>query len=292
MTLASWLAELFHFAQPDAPSSPIETEPPEDERVPEDTTPVIGMPAGKGIFVQSVEKATAKGTPAGVAERAKDLGLSWVALLTIWQHDDRDRIYDLIEPTIQACTRIGVNVWIWGWPHNGASRIDRFVLHLSQLFDANAVVGVIVNAEKPFYGRPGPAHELCENLRGRLPDAPIGLSSYGNPRFHPRFPWAPFAQICNFGMPQIYDAEHNQGPHYPQDCFAAWHDVGFRKPGAEVLVPTWGASKSHTPQQMRDIIARTPRAPACCWWDLNWLRSSTGRAAVVRELDWYPKESP
>lgn len=284
MELLQWLLP---FARSQPPLSPTEAETPDDDRPLEDTAPVRQMPAGKGIFVQTVERATSKGTPAAVAARAQDLGLSWVALLTLWQHDDRDRIYNLIPETIAACARVNVGVWLWGWPHHGASRIDRYVLHTAELFEANAVDGIILNAEKPLYGRPGPARELCKQIRERLPDTAIGLSSYGYPKYHPRFPWAPFAEICDFGMPQIYDMNHDQGPSYPQNCMKAWRDVGFRRPSAEILVPTWGASKAHTAAQMREMIERTPRAPACCWWDLNWLRSSTARADVVRKMHWY-----
>jgi len=270
-----------------APPSPAEAEPDDHDRPIEDVTPVAKMPAGKGIFVQTVERATSQGTPEAVAARAKDLGLSWVALLSIWQHDDRDRIYNMVPETIAACAQAGVRVWLWGWPHYGASRIDRFTMHISEQFESNAVDGVIMNAEKPLYGRPGPARELCKEIRGRLPETALGLSSYGYPKYHPRFPWAPFAEICDFGMPQIYDMNHDQGPKYPQLCMQGWRDIGFRRAGAEILVPTWGASKAHTATQMREMIERTPRAPACCWWDLNWLRSSTARADVVRKMNWF-----
>ena len=285
--MTNLLARLLPFGRITPPLSPAEAEPCDDDRLLEDTSPVRQIPAGKGIFVQSVERATSKGTPAALAARAQDLGLAWVTLLTIWQHDDRDRIYNLVPEAIAACARVNVGVWLWGWPHHGASRIDRFVMHTAQLFEANAVDGIIMNAEKPLYGRPDPARELCKQIRGRLPDAAIGLSSYGNPKFHPRFPWAPFAEICNFGMPQIYDMNHDQAASYPQQCMKGWRDVGFVGTSGDILVPTWGASKAHTAAQMRDIIERTPKAPACAWWDLNWLRTSTARADVVRKLDWY-----
>jgi len=278
---------LLPFLRDPRPATPAEAEPTEEERPIDDTTPSLNMPAGKGIFVQSVEMATPKGTPAAVAARAQDLGLSWVALLSIWQHSDRDRIYNMVPETIVACAKVNIGVYLWGWPQYGASRIDRFVMHMSQQFEQNAVDGIIMNAEAPLYGKPGPATSLCTEIRGRLPDASIGLSSYGNPTLHPRFPWAPFAKVCDYGAPQIYDSDHNLGPKYPQQCFAGWRKVGFSRAGKEILVPTWGASKAHTAAQMQDIIQRTPRAPASCWWDMNWLRTSTARADVVRKMNWF-----
>lgn len=272
---------------PALPLSPSEAEPEEDDRALEDTTPVRDMPAGKGIFVQSVELATTKGTPAALAARAKDLRLSWIALLVLWQHDDRDRVYNMIAPTIQACAAVNVAVWIWGFPHSGASRIDRFVDYTAEIFESNPVHGVIANAEKPFYGKASAARAFVDATRARLPEAALGLVSYGNPRLHPRFPWSPFAEHFNFGMPEIYDSEHTLGPRYPMQCMQGWRDVGFRRAGAEILVPTWGASKAHTAAQMGEMIERTPRAPACSWWDMNWLRSSTSRANVVRKMNWF-----
>lgn len=264
------------------PESITEIEGGEDEREIGDVQPALRAPAGKGIFVQSVERATTKGTPQAVAERAKDLGLSWIALLALWQHDDRDKIYTQIEPTIVACRALDIGVWLWGWPHGAPSRIDRFVAFMGDLVDRQPVQGLIVNAEKPFYGKSQAARDFCSELRARLPETDIGLSSYGPPYFHPKFPWSAFAPICQFGMPQIYDSNHDQGPKYPTQAMAGWRRVGF-----PTLVPTWGASNAHTAAQMQEMIERTPRAPAACWWDMNWLRNSTSRAAVVRQMSWY-----
>lgn len=269
---------------PPGPPSPTEQELAEDDRVVETVDAVPGMPNGKGIFVQTVERATKQGTPQALADRAKDLGLSWITLIVIWQHSDRDRIYTQIESTIAACNRVGVDVWIWGWPESGASRIDKFVAFTGDIIDQQPVKGLILNAEKPFYGKnkTEAAKDLCTEIRARLGHVPIGLSSYGPPYWHPAFPWAPFAAIADFGMPQIYDMDHKYGASYPQQCMASWVKSGFPK-----LIPTWGASNAHTADQMRQMIQRTPRAPACCWWDMNWIRSSTARAGVVREMSWF-----
>lgn len=267
---------------PPAPPSPTEDEPPEHEREIGDIDPVDRMPQGKGIFVQSVELATKGGNAESLAQRAKDLGLDWIALLVIWQHDDRDRIYTQVESAIAACRRLGIDVWLWGWPESAPSRIDKFVAFTANLVHTQPVKGFLINAEKPFYGKAAAARDLCTELKAAMQGEPIGLSSYGPPYFHPKFPWAPFAEICDYGAPQIYDSKHTLGAKYPSQCMAGWRKVGFAN-----LVPTLGASNHHTAAQMKDMIERTPRAPAIMWWDLNWVKNSTLRAAVIRDMTWF-----
>lgn len=256
----------------------------------EDLDVAVGDPrlpssiAGKGIFVQSVKKATLAGTPEALAARAVALGLDWVALLVIWQHPDRDRVYEQVATATAACKARGVEVWLWGWPERGEVRNRTFIDVMLERYHETDARGLVVNAEKPFYGKPKEAELFC-SLLGQLPiEIPVGLSSYGLPDYHGAFPWGPFASVCVFGMPQIYDSNHNQGPTYPRRCMAAWTKRGFPQ-----LAPTWGASNAHTAEQMSAIIELTPRAPACCWWDLAWLRHSVKRAAVVRDMSWWPK---
>lgn len=241
---------------------------------------------GKGIFVQSVKKATFAGTPESLVARANELGLDWVALLAIWQHQDRDRIYEQVAAAAAACQAHGVDVWLWGWPERGEVRNHAFIDVMLERYHETSARGLVVNAEKPFYGKPKDAERFC-SLLGQLPvEIPVGFSSYGLPDYHGAFPWSAFASACDFGMPQIYDSDHNQGPMYPRRCMAAWTKRGFPQ-----LVPTWGASNAHTADQMRTIIELTPKAPACCWWDLAWLRHSVKRAQVVREMHWWTKST-
>lgn len=252
-------------------------------------------PKGKGVFVQTVLRATRGGTPETCAAFAEHLGLEWAMLLCIWQHDDRDRIYDrdgdedslidVHEAAIELREK-GIDPWLWGWPH--PDRIEAFVEYMCRMYRETRAVGIVLNVEAPFYGRRlgKPRHEakarvLMSKLRAELgEDVPIGLSSYGARFWHKSsFPWEAFAESCNFGMPQIYDSNHNDGPTYPQKCWDSWREL------FDIIVPTWGASKAHTAQQMRDAISRTPLAPAVSWWDMNHLRYSEARRGVVREVD-------
>lgn len=247
-------------------------------------------PVGKGIFVQTVQKATREGTPEALAEFADNLELDWVALLCIWQHDKRDRIYTKTMEAAAALNRRGIEVWVWGWPH--PDRPDTYVRHMSRSLNDCEAVGVIHNIEAPYYGkrngRPKFEHEAAElmfKMRAEIGDHPMGLSSYGALFWHrSAFPWTPLAKYCDFGMPQIYDVHEKHGPEYPERCFDAWRGL------FSVVCPTLAASKRETPQEMRDKLSRTPLAPAVSWWDMNHVRYSKARQAVIREMDWWDGE--
>lgn len=250
--------------------------------------PIIEQhPKGKGVFVQTVKRATKGGKAGDLAEFAVDLGLDWAMLLCLWQHDDRNRFYLDVNSAAAALRVRDIEPWIWGWPH--PDRIDIFVAHMADMLESTKAAGIVLNVEKPFYGRAWrkkPRHakaaiELMTKLRARVGEAvPIGLSSYGAKHAHESsFPWTQFAAQCDFGMPQIYDSKHKYGPEYPQRCMDSW------RKDFEIVLPTWGASKAHTPQQMREMATRTPLAPAVSWWDCNHLRYSAGRQKVVAQYE-------
>jgi len=291
-------------AAPIVPPPPVSSLPSDSKPPPADTVtaPVSGRkyPTGKGVFIQTVEKATRTGTPEALAGFCENLGMDWAMLLVLWQHDKRDRKYDAdkdedqILDVVEAAHALrakGIDPWIWGWAQPGSDRIDTFVKLMRERYDATGAVGIVLNIEKPYYGRKGSkrkgyvarfaadAKKLMIALRREFgASVPIGLSSYGAKHVHETsFPWGVFALYCDFGMPQIYDSEHGFGPGYPQRCFDSWRQ------DFEIVIPTWGASKAHTSQQMRGMTSRTPIAPAVSWWDLNHLRYSSARQGVVRE---------
>lgn len=242
------------------------------------TTESIIQPLGKGIFVRTVSRATLAGTPGQLAAQAVDLDLEWVALIAIWQHPDRSKVYEnLVEPA--ACLHESDrDVWIWGWPDPNRDPAE-FATEMAFAASETNARGLIINAEKPYYRKPRQAEQLCQMLvRAVGTEMPIGLSSYAATWFHGRFPFRVFSHFCDFGMPQIYDTKHRMPADYPQRAFDGWREHGFKR-----IVPTWGASMAHTPQCMRDIINRTPAARAVCWWDMHNVRHSRRRQDVISE---------
>ena len=251
--------------------------------------PLPNHPTGKGMFVQTVSRATKEGTPQALAEFARDLGMEWVALLCIWQHDDRDRIYHQTQEAADALNSMGIDVWVWGWPETAPGRIARFADVMAQSARDCAAVGLILNVEAPFYGKRAgePKHkaaalELMGEMCAKVPAAPIGLSSYGARFWHKSsFPWYELSRYCDFGMPQIYDVHEKHGSDYPERCVDSWLEL------FDVVCPTLAASKRATPREMQDKISQTPLSPAVSWWDANHLRYSSARQGVVREMDWW-----
>lgn len=255
-------------------------------------------PTGKGIFVQTVRRATKAGTPQALADFAEDLGLDWVMLLSVWQHKDRDRNYDTdqdgdrVEDIVEAAAALQakeIKVWVWGWPHPGQKRIRSFVDRITQSHRDCRAEGIILNIEAPFYGRSAGAPRyasdaklLMGELRSRLGGAPIGLSSYGAKFWHTKsFPWKELSERCDFGMPQIYDVHERHGPDYPERCVESWRE------NFAVVLPTLAASKRSTPREMRDKLNQTPMSRAISWWDMNHVRYSRERQAVIREMNWW-----
>lgn len=235
-------------------------------------------PKGKGIFVRSLIGDTP--TPASMVERVRDLGLQWVALIGESKSGQVSTHYpERLPAYVSALKSAGIKVWLWGWPF--PEDVDGFASEMGQLARDLDVSGVIVNAEKPFYHHrhAAAARRLMTQLKKQSGGRPVGLTSYGGgPPHHPRFPWAAFAETSDFGMPQIYDTKHRLPREYPTQSMESWKRAGFGP-----LVPIWGASNRHTPEQMADIAARTPITNGgTSWWTFDHAIKSRGRSAVVR----------
>jgi len=236
-------------------------------------------PKGKGVFVRSVRHC---GTPEECADWAKSLGLEWVAILLAWQYDHkRSTVY--LNSDLPAYTREfrkrGIKVWLWAWPVPGKS------WELIELYTRARRAGIrsegfILDPEGPYYGRRFRDDAIRDLRNWQLLNVPIGITTYGGgPANHPSFNWDVWVN-SDFGIPQIYDSHHRLGPNYPAFAIKEWRDAGWKR-----IVPAWGASDAHTPDQMRSIIDRTPAVyKGCCWWDLYWLIRSKRRSAVVREM--------
>ena len=235
-------------------------------------------PKGKGVFVRSLIGDTP--TPASMVQRVRDLDLDWVALIgesksgqVLTHYPERLPAY------VDALKSAGIQVWLWGWPF--PVDVDTFADELGTLARDLGVAGIIVNAEKPFYHprHADAARRLMTQLKKKSGGRAVGLSSYGGgPPWHPRFPWAAFAETSDFGMPQIYDSHHKLPREYPRMSMESWKRAGFKNLG-----PTWGASNRHSPEQMADIAARTPITDgAASWWTFDHALKSNARSGFIR----------
>lgn len=241
------------------------------------------QPVGKGVYVRGVGAKHIGGSPDVAIARLRWLGCQWVALALVWQKSDGTTKRYFVGSTLtkyaEALHNAGIQVWLWGWPDK--ARVAAFADECRAALDVPAVRGIIVNAEQPMYRAHAETEWLASELRSQCDRTmkALGLVSYGGgPAFHPAFPWQPWARACDFGQPEIYDMNNSLGLAYPAQAVEGYLGAGFRH-----VVPLWGASNKHTPEQMASIINRTPIVDAAAgWWDLYWLMLSKKRSAVVQ----------
>ncbi|MCA9716925.1 MAG: hypothetical protein KC468_19790 [Myxococcales bacterium] len=238
---------------------------------------VTKAPTGKGVFIRDVKHAG--NTPADLVAWVAKLRLDFVILQALWQNEHTDTSsYKQLPDHVRALQANGTRVWLFGWVRSEEQRRDYFARFMGAAATKLNADGYIINAEAPYYGQSkfSAARDLIERCRRSYPGR-IGFTSYGGGyAMHPSFPWANFSTL-DFGMPQIYDTHHRLGKDYPTRAMEQWAKLY----GADNIIPIWGASNAHTPQQMIDIISRTPFAPGCAWWDFYWLTMNAKRAQVV-----------
>ena len=242
-------------------------------------------PVGKGVYVRG-DGPEHSGSPTDAVHRLRWLDCQWVALLNTWQKPDGNHRHYFrgtkLERYADALAAAGIQVWIWVWPEPAFTA--ELVADVDGALAYSNVRGVIVNAEKPMYYQPDANTALAAGLRARC-DArgkALALVCYGGgPPFHPKFPWSAWASRCDWGQPEIYDMANTLGSAYPARAVENWLRAGFRR-----VVPLWGASNMHSPEQMAAIIRATPITDAAAgWWDLYWLMKSKARSAVVESVE-------
>lgn len=239
-------------------------------------------PRGKGVFIRSVRHAD---SPAKLADLCAAMGLSWVCISLIIQlPNGRQRQYPM-DDLAAACRELdarGIDVWLWAWPEPGRAQqiVDRYRL-ADEATGRCKIHGLILDPEQPYYSGRMEAQSEIDVQKLRELGVPLGCTSYGGgPPNHPSFPWKPWARGTDFGMPQIYDAHERLSSKYPARAVEYWQDAGWK-----TIVPVW-AAYDKTPEQMREMIARTPEVyRGACWWDFYWLERSSKRRDVVAEFE-------
>lgn len=238
-------------------------------------------PVGKGVFVRSVKHAP---TPADMVADCKAWGLKWVTIQSIWQlpgGKTKAHHLDKIPTYARALERAGIKVWIWAWPVPG--RAYEIAQVYRQLAGRTKLRGLILDPEQPYQAKNKEQLGSMEAIASldvsmlELLDVPLGCTTYGAPpSWHPRFPWTAWSRVT-FGLPQLYDTYHKWGAAHQRATFKGWRRRGFA-----TLVPVWGASNAHSPDEMRTEIGQTPADfRGAAWWDYYWLRKSKRRAEVV-----------
>ncbi len=236
-------------------------------------------PKGKGVFIRSVRHC---GSPQKCGEYVKRMGFKWVAILLAWQKPNgRSTVYlnRELAAYARAFRKAGAKVWLWAWPEPGQSW-ELVDLYMKAKRLGVGPVGFIVDPEGPYYGRRFESAAARDLLSWKLLAVPLGVTTYGGgPAHHPSFAWDVWSQT-DFGIPQIYDSKHRLGADYPRFAIKQWAAAGWTR-----IVPAWGASDKHSPNDMRWHIQQTPPIyRAACWWDLYWLIRSNKRSAVIENM--------
>ena len=163
-------------------------------------------PRGKGLFIWNIE-ATEKGNPVAIADKAVELGLSWVAL----KITDGKYIFGnnaVTASVIAALRSKGISAWGWGYQYinyEPGAEANRVIDQLEAL----DVDGFLIDVEhQAKQATAGEAKSFCLTLRAGT-DKPLGLCSYRYPSLHPELHWQVYADVCDFHCPQGYWVEAN-----------------------------------------------------------------------------------
>lgn len=186
------------------------------------------MIEGKGQFMWVLTRCQG-GSPLAIAEEAQQAGLSHVLIKIAGGPYAFNHEAD-IEGIVLALHGLGIKVWGWQYIYGYQPRSEaRMGATRTLAFDMD---GFIVDAEREFR-RPGMdvvARQYMQELKSRLGDLPIGLSSYRFPYYQPNFPWEEFRQGCDFDMPQVYwEGKHNSATQL-QMSYDTFQDMTPRLP--------------------------------------------------------------
>ena len=239
---------------------------------------MTNLPTGNGMFIWLLSR-TEGGDPVKAAQKAKDSGLSWVAIKVTdgpyafnFSQDSAKR--DLVPGFVDAFKKLGIAVWGWGYAYGyyPEQEAQAAVNRINQL----DLAGWFIDAEGEYKGKPSQATRLMTQFRRLSPGTSLGLCSYRFPSYHPTFPWAQFS-TCDFNAPQVYwMGAHNAGAQLQRTYSEFSGMAGYKN---MPLIPI-GASFSEwgwTPGPAELVEFRqkalSMHLPGYGWWE--WYEAST-----------------
>jgi hypothetical protein len=160
-------------------------------------------PSGTGIFLRALTPSHQPAAEAAV--RARDHGLSWIALMAIGLSGDppKERTQDIARMAefAQAFREAGIDIWVWLFPLADAP--EAAANTAIKALGACHARGLILDIERPYRAR----LEACRRLVGASSDglsADYGIAVTSHPlaSYHPCMPWSEMA--VGTGMPQTY----------------------------------------------------------------------------------------
>lgn len=162
------------------------------------------IPRRVGVFARWLSPRT-HGTPTQLAARARDHGVSWVALMALGlvgsQPRERAQPVELLADYGQALREAGVDVWVWFFPLARAP--ERAAVVAGRALRAVGGRGLILDIERPYRGRAAACRRLvAASLDQLTEDQGVAVTSYPLARYHRSLPWPDM--VAGAGMPQTY----------------------------------------------------------------------------------------
>ncbi|RLI86129.1 MAG: hypothetical protein DRP01_04855 [Archaeoglobales archaeon] len=254
--------------------------------------PNIYTPTGVGIYLRSISQKR-HGTPEEAAKRAKDHGISFVAIMACWQDIQEGKFrqinankkHDTLQRYSEAFLKEGIEPWVWGYPWAGHEEA-----YLDAMFDAwvpDVTVGTINDPELGSKWTSRVRNSRRNTMRGQ-PEAIVGVSasgnqklrrrqaddimtgilqrspnkerigymttSYGVARYHKNFPWKEYLQFGAFS-PQLYDEELQEIDRALDEWLAHWRKATGMSDEDACIVPSVAAYGEKAQLQMRKYLS-------------------------------------
>jgi len=237
-----------------------------------------GAPTGVGVFARALRQSIV-GSPQAMVERCQRLGLSFIPMLACWQ-DARGITTpndEALAPYAKALATANIDSWLWGYPWAGGE--ETFVTALVSRAKSIGARGVILDPEVSYKRRPEAMRTLVARTLDALDESlEVGFTSFGQPAFHPTFPWKEAAAL-GWGCPQDYDGTLAQ----TLASIDAWEALGW---GTLVpALPTYGpGSAPRALDAAVDALVARPSVHGLVFWSWNQLdqhdEASITRAAA------------
>lgn len=247
---------------------------------------------GKGYYLWKIDRVEG-GSPYKIAEEAHRAGLSHVLIKVADGRGDynvdSDSKRDLVPPLIEALRARGIQPWGWHYIYGKYPQTEakKAIERINQL----DLDGYIVNAEKEFKftGMDVPARTYMQELRKKITNIPIGLSTYRYPSYHRPFPFETFLDYSDINMPQVYWVQANNPGAQLLKSMREYQNLRVWR----TYFPTGAAYGEHgwraTPEQVSAFLkaVRDYNLPGANFWEWYYSKQNDGRLwEPVQNFPW------
>ena len=224
--------------------------------------------SGRSLFVWEIN---ALGEPQNLIKQAKRTGIETLIIKAA----DGAIVWPQFAKYAKAFKDAGLRVVAWSYIY--AVNLPQAAQALCAAVDVGAD-GLVIDAEVEFekVGKGATlARELCQLIRDKAKNIPIGYTSFGLPNLHSLFPYQEFSVGTDFVMPQLYFADSG----YPPDLMlqqSVEQLVKYHKP----IIPVGQAYGQVTPQQVDTFLtsALSHRLSGVSWWSAQAMTGPVDRA--------------